>query len=256
MSNKREREKRREERLREEAQASGGDRRTRLLQMAAGVVFLVVVAVVVLIVVNGSGDDGGGDATNIADAAEVNGELAGLPQKTMTIGDPKAPVELIEYGDLQCPVCKQHAEEILPPIIQGPVKQGQAKLTFQNFTIIGPQSVTAGEAAVAAGEQGVGWNFVELFYRNQGKENAGYADDAFLEAVAKGAGVKDLAKWNKDRKSKKAEEAVNGATSQAQTYGFTGTPSYAIKGPGTNGVELLGSPGSAAALEEAIQEAS
>jgi protein-disulfide isomerase len=256
MSNKREREKRREKRLNEEARATSTDRRARLLQLGAGAVFLVIVVVVVLIVVNSSSSESGGDSSEIAHVAEVNKTLSGIPQEKTVLGNPKASVELVEYGDLQCPVCKEYSEQILPQIMEGPVKKGQAKLVFHNFTIIGPQSIPAGTAALAAGEQGRGWTYIELFYRNQGKENSGYATDAFLEAVAKKAGVKNLAKWNEDRNSKRLRQELNATTSQAQNYGFTGTPSFAIKGPGTNGVKLLGTPGSTGSLEEAIEEAS
>jgi protein-disulfide isomerase len=168
-------------------------------------------------------------------------------------GDPKAPVELVEFGDLQCPVCKGYSEEILPPIIESKVKKGEVKLDFRNFTIIGEQSPPAGAAALAAGEQRRGWNYVELFYRNQGAENSGYADDEFLEAVAKGAGVKNLAKWNEDRKELLGE--VEATTEEAQQLGFEGTPSFALKGPETDGLEPLGTPGSTGELEEAIEKA-
>ena len=177
----------------------------------------------------------------------------------MTLGDPKAPVELIEFGDLQCPFCKQYSEEVLPPVIEGQVKQGQAKITFRNYVIIGAESYPAGQAALAAGEQGVGWNFIELFYRNQGKERSGYVTEEFIEAVAEGAGVKDMAAWNKARKSKRLEEEVEATTSEAKNkFHFTGTPSFAIKGPSTNGLELLSESetGSTEAIEEAIDNAS
>ncbi len=229
------------------------DRRTKLMQLASGAVFLVIVVVVALIVVNSSSDSGG-DAENIEGAAEVANALKGIPQNEMVLGDPKAPVELVEFGDLQCPVCKGFAEEILPPIIENQVKNGEAKIDFRNFTIIGPQSVDAGAAALAAGTQGQGWNFIELFYKNQGAENSGYADDAFLEAVAKGAGVKNLAKWNEDRKLLRAQ--VEETSQEAEQLDFSGTPSFAIEGPSTRGLETLGTPSSPGAFEEAIEEAS
>jgi protein-disulfide isomerase len=237
MSNKREREKRREQRLQEETKVDAGERRTRLLQFGAGAVFLAIVAVVVLIVVNSSSDEG-------------------IPQQGLVLGDPKAKVELIEYGDLQCPVCKSYSEEFLPQIIEGQVKDGKAKIAFRNFTIIGPQSAPAGAAALAAGAQGRGWEYLELFYHNQGGENSGYADDDFLTAVAKGAGVKDIAKWNTDRKGAKFTDEVTATTEEAQNMGLTGTPSFAIKGPNSNGVELLGTPSAPEEVEEAIDNAS
>ncbi|HEV2790324.1 MAG TPA: thioredoxin domain-containing protein [Solirubrobacterales bacterium] len=253
MSSRRERDKRREERLRAETTVSAEDRRARLLQMAAGAVFLVVAVVLVLIVVNASSSDGGGD-TELEGVAEVNRHLEGIPQQGLVLGDPRAPVELVEFGDLQCPVCAGYAEEILPPLIEGPVAQGQVKIDFRNYTIIGPQSASAGAAALAAGEQRRGWNFLEIFYRNQGGENSGFADDAFLKAVAEAAGVQDLAKWSKDRTDLLKE--VESTTAQAQDLGLTGTPSFAIKGPSTDGLEAIGTPESTEALEEAINEAS
>jgi protein-disulfide isomerase len=140
-------------------------------------------------------------------------------------------------------------------VIENKVDSGEAKITFHNFTIIGPQSAPAGAAALAAGEQRRGWNFIELFYRNQGIENSEYADDEFLKAVAEGAGVKDIAKWESDRKGAKITGEVRQSTEEAQRLGFESTPSFAIKGPKTNGLELLGNPGSAEEIEAAIESA-
>lgn len=254
MSGRRDREARREERLREDEQAGAAERRQRLIKLASAAGFLALVAIAVVVVVS-SNESSGGDANNIADAGPVNQLLDGIPQEGMTLGEPSAKVTLLEFGDLQCPVCKGYSEEILPQVIEAQVRSGEAKLNFNNYTIIGPQSTPAGAAAIAAGEQGRGWNFIELFYRNQGVEDSGYATDAFLTAIAKGAGVPDIAKWNADRKSQRVLSEVAATTAEAEKLGFTGTPSFAVKGPGTSGVETLGTPGSAADLESAVSNA-
>jgi protein-disulfide isomerase len=254
MSNKREREKRREQRLQEETRVDSGERRARLLQIGAGAVFLAIVAVVILIVA--SGGDSGGDAENLKEVSAGDSLVGAAPQNGMVLGKPSAKVELIEFGDLQCPVCKGYSEDILPQVVENKVDNGEAKIAFKNFTIIGEQSEPAGAAALAAGNQGRGWNYLELFYRNQGEENSGYADDEFLTAVAEASGVKDIAKWDQDRKSAKTTGEVKETSEQAQTYGFTGTPSFAIKGPGTNGLELLGNLSSPEEFEAAIDDAS
>ncbi len=255
MSNKREREKRREERLQEETKVDAGERRTRLLQFGAGAIFLAIVAVVVLIVAS-SGGSSGGDATNLKEVSAVDSLVGGSPQSGLVLGHPKAKVQLFEYGDLQCPVCKAYSEEVLPQVIENQVDKGVATIDFRNFTIIGPQSLPAGAAALAAGAQGRGWNYLELFYRNQGEENSGYATDEFLTAIAKGAGIKDISKWNQERQAKKFTTEVTTTTEQAQNFGFTGTPSFAIKGPNSNGTELLGTPSTPEEIEEAIKKAS
>lgn len=254
MSNKREREKRREERLREEERVDTTDRRTRLLQLGAGAVFLVIAVVVVLIIVNSSSSESGGD-TKLEEVASVHKLVDGIPQKNLVLGDPKAKVHLIEFGDLQCPICRAYSEQVLPEIIQKRVRTGEITLEFRNFIIIGEDSTPAGEAAVAAGNQGKGWQFIELWYRNQGVENSGYVTEPFIESIAKGAKIPDLAKWNKERKEQTAAEALEKTTKEAQGFGMNGTPSFAIEGPGTKGIELLGTGESAGRLEEDIEKA-
>jgi protein-disulfide isomerase len=226
------------------------DRRKKLLQLASGAGFLAIVAVAVLIVAAGGGS--GGD-TKLEGKAAVDRLLAGIPQQGMVLGDPQAPVKLVEFGDLQCPTCRGYAEEVLPPIIESQVRKGEAKLEFRNFTIIDQQSVPAGAAALAAGEQARGWSYVELFYENQGEEHSGYVDDAFLTAIAKGAGVKDLARWQEERR--KLVPEVENSTERARQLGFGGTPSFAVEGPRSEDLEPLGTPESTASLEEAIENA-
>lgn len=254
MSGKQEREKRREERMAAETEVGAQDRRKKLLQIGAGAAFLAVVVVVVGIVVASGGDDGG-DASNIKDAALVDQELSGLEQNGLVIGDPKAPVELVEFGDLQCPVCKAASEEALPALFEGAVAEGKAKISFRNFVIISEESEPAGAAAIAAGNQGRGWNFLELFYRNQGKEASGYVTDDFLTAIAKAAGVKDIAQWNEDRNSSKVKNEVKASGEEARRIGLEGTPTFMVKGPNTNGLELVGTATTPEPLESAIEAA-
>lgn len=253
MSGKNSREARREERLRAESESEQGERRKRLLQIGSGAAFLVVAVVLVLIVISASKTSGGD--TNLEDVGLVKNQLQGIPQDGMVLGDPGAKVTLLEFGDLQCPVCKGFSEEIIPSVIDSKVRSGEAKLEFKNFTIISEESTPAGAAAIAAGKQGRGWTFIELFYRNQGPEDSGYVTDEFLTEIARGAGVPDIATWNGDRKSSATLAEVKRTTEEAEELEFTGTPSFAVEGPGTKGPETLGTPGTSGALEEAIEAA-
>jgi protein-disulfide isomerase len=231
------------------------ERRQKMIKLASAAVFLAVVVVAVLIVISQNQSGDGGDASSVEGAAEVERQLAGIPQQGMVLGEPSAKVTLIEFGDLQCPVCKGFAEEIIPPIIEGQIRNGEAKLDFRNFTIISQESIPAGAAAVAAGEQGRGWNFVELFYRNQGIEASGYVTDSFLTAIAEAAGVPDIDKWSSDRKSKRVVAVVEDTTREAQQFDLSGTPSFAIEGPSASGLKVIGTPQSTGELESAISDA-
>jgi len=226
-----------------------GGRRENLIKLASAMAFLAVVGVVVLIVTTQHG--AGGD-TNLEGVTAVRKLLGGLPQHGLALGEPKAKVAVVEFGDLQCPACRAYSENQLSELIGGPVRHGRARLEFRNFTIIGPESTPAGAAAIAAGEQGRGWSFVELFYRNQGEENLGYVTDAFLRAIAKGAGVPDLARWNRTRHSARVLGEVAETTHEAERLGFTGTPSFALESSGAVGSEPLGTLPSTGDLEAAI----
>jgi protein-disulfide isomerase len=230
-------------------------RRQRLLQLSAGGVFLAIIAVVVvIIVVSSAGGDSGGEPTH-AEQGEVGKLLNGIPQSATRLGKPDAPVKIYEYGDLQCPFCKANAEEVTPPIIEAAVRNGEANITFRQFIIIGPESIPAGEAALAAGAQAKAWNFIELFYRNQGEENSGYVTEEFIESIGKRSGIPDLKKWNAERSSGKYKKQLEAETKQAEKIGFEGTPSFAIEGPNSQGLEKIGTPETPGQLEEAIEKA-
>jgi protein-disulfide isomerase len=235
---------------RREERSETSERRQRMVKLGSAAAFLGLAVVAVLIVVSQSQSGG-----KVVHASEVNRGLRGIPQSGMTLGRPDAKVALLEFADLQCPVCRGYSEDVLSQVIENRVRSGEARLEFRNFTIIGPESRPAGAAAIAAGEQGRGWNFVEIFYRSQGSENSGYVNDEFLTAVARAARVPDIARWNADRKSARVLEEVKDSTSQAESLGFTGTPSFAVEGPGTSGLEPLGTPESTDALESAISSA-
>lgn len=229
------------------------ERRRRVVQLGSAAAFLAVVVVAVLIVVGQSQTEGGD--TDLEGAGEVRQELAGIPQQGLTLGEPDAPVRLVEFGDLQCPVCKGFAEEVIPEVIDSRVRSGEARIEFRNFTIISEESVPAAAAAIAAGEQGRGWEFIELFYRNQGIERSGYVTDDFLTEIARGAGVPDIERWDSDRESRRVLGAVSAQTAEAERLGLEGTPSFAVEGP-TKGLEVLDFLESPAEIEAAIDAAS
>jgi len=233
--------------------AARSERRERMIKLSSALGFLAVVAVAVLIVLSQSQGEGG-DAGSIGGVDEVERLLEGIPQQGLVLGKPQAKVVLIEFGDLQCPVCKGYAEDQVRDVIEGPLRRGEARLDFRNYTIIGDESVAAGAAALAAGQQSRGWNFVELFYRNQGAERSGYVSDEFLTAIARKAGVSDIDRWERARKSRAVLAEVDATNAEARKLGFTGTPSFAIEGPETRGLEALGTPTSAEDLEAAITD--
>jgi protein-disulfide isomerase len=254
MSAKKERERRREERLERQGEAAENERRQRLIKIASAAGFLAIIAVVVLVVVSQSQTSGGD--TSLESVDEVERNLVNIPQDGLTLGRPTAKVTLVEFGDLQCPICRDFAVKVLPELIASKVRSGEAAIEYRNYPILGPESETAAAAAIAAAEQDRGWEFIELFYKNQGIEDTGYVTADFLTSIAKGAKVADIPRWNHDRATGRVQAEVERTTAEAEQLGFGGTPSFAVEGPGTKGLEPLGSLGTLGEFEEAIEAAS
>ncbi|MGA7397166.1 MAG: thioredoxin domain-containing protein [Solirubrobacterales bacterium] len=218
----------REKRLKAEAAAKGGDRRQNLFKIVGISAFVAIIAIVVIVVAVGSGGDDDSSSTSNASSSEVNQVIDSLPQNGTVLGNAKTGVTLVEFGDLQCPICKVYADDVLPDIITGPIKDGDANFDFRQWAILGEQSTLAAKAALAAAEQGRYWQFVEAFYVDQGIENSGYVTDDFLTGIAEDAGVPDIDQWNTDRESDALNEKLLEVDDEASAEGFSGTPSFAI----------------------------
>lgn len=216
----------REKRLKAEAAAQSSDKRQNLAKIFGIAAFVVVVGVVVAIIAISSG---GGNDPDGSGSGDASASIEGLAQSGNMLGDPKAPVTLVEFGDLQCPICKQYAEQILPDVMTGPVKDGTANVEYENWAILGPDSTLAAKAAIAAGQQDKMWSFIDTFYDNQGVENSGYVTDDFLTEIAEKAGVPDIDKWNTDREAPAMDEDLARIDAIATENGFSGTPSFAFR---------------------------
>jgi protein-disulfide isomerase len=209
--------------------------RRKARQIASGVAFLGICAIAVLIVVSQAGGGSGGD-TKLEDVGLVKQQLQGIPQHGTVLGDPRAKVRVVEYGDLQCPACKEFSLRTAPGLIDEVVRKDTASYDFRPWVVIGQpprtQSTEAAKAALAASEQNRYWNYIELFYRNQGVEESGYVTDPFLTAIAKGAGVPDIARWNRDRRSRRWDQVLADTSAEVEQLGLIGTPSLVVEGPG------------------------
>ena len=75
-----------------------------------------------------------------------------------------------------------HAERV-PELVSKEVRDGKVKVVYKAFQTATPSQQTfqtQQAAALAAGEQNRFWNYVELFYHQQGQEGSGYVNDNYL----------------------------------------------------------------------------
>jgi protein-disulfide isomerase len=131
----------------------------------------------------------GGSTPAAPPAPPASATFRGIPEHAGVLGDPKAPLTLTEYVDLQCPICAEASKQTLPWLVEHYVRPGKAKLELRTLHFIGPDSERAAHVAAGAEQQGRLWPFIEAFYAAQGQENSGYVTDGFLRSVSKAAGV-------------------------------------------------------------------
>ncbi len=236
-----EKQRRREQRERRAAAEAGAERRRRRLWLLGGVVAAAALVVAVLALASGGGDDGPqglGGGSSLNGQAEVNELFAGIPQRGIALGDPDAPVTVVEFVDLQCPFCAQFAREELPELVRRYVRTGDVRLELRVLTFLGEDSVRAGQVAAAAAQQNLGWQFADLFFANQGRENSGYATDEFLREVAEGVDGLDAYKALADAEGPAAAAQLRRAAAAAETLGVQSTPTF-VAGPTGGRLEPL-----------------
>jgi protein-disulfide isomerase len=219
--------------------------------IGAIVAAVVVVGVLVGISLAGGGDD---EVSSIENVEQVQSEFAGIPSAGNTIGDANAEVEIVEYGDTSCPICKDASETSIPQVVDEFVKSGEAKLTFRPIAFISRSSERGALGAEAAGMQNAMWPFVTLIYANQGPEtDQDWLTDDLLEEAATKLGL-DVEKWKTDYAGDAVASQFFQRQNEADADNVTGTPFFVVKGP--NGTESFSGAVGLSRFREAIEKVS
>jgi protein-disulfide isomerase len=179
----------------------------------------------------------GSTAAPVKGIAQVDRLFAGIPQHGNVLGNPQAKVTLFEFGDLRCPSCRNYETDYFPQFVRTWVRTGKVKVSFQLWPILGPDSVVAARAGLAAQKQNRFWQFAELFYLNQGSESVHYVNAAFLDRIA-GAAKLNAAQFDRERLPLYTQPLAAIATTATNAQ-FQGTPSFGVIGP-KNGFVLGG----------------
>jgi protein-disulfide isomerase len=238
-SRTKQKEEARARRLAEERAHAERARRQRRMQMLAGVVLaaVAVIAVAIAISSSGGGTTKASPAAFRSAASTVDSTLAGIPQSGSTLGSPSAKVTVTEYGDLECPICRDFALGAENQLIAGEVKAGKVKLVYKSLetatgsgatpNMFGPQQA----AAYAAGAQAKAWNYILVFYHSQGQEGTAYVNPSFLNGIAAAIPGLNYSKWSSASTSSALTSQITSEEQQAASRGFNSTPTIVVQGP-------------------------
>jgi protein-disulfide isomerase len=199
--------------------ARRGRSRRRSWQVVIGIGVLVV-AVVAGVAIQSNRSSSSGAVVRPAHALGPNdGEVRGKAS---------APVLVEEYGDFQCPHCRDFQRDVVPTIDRL-VDQGKVRFDYHPIGFIGPESTTAANAATCAGDQGKFWQYHDALFAAQGPENSGTFSNAELQRIAQQVGVAGD-KFNTCLRNGTYNGWIAKVTDDASRRGVNATPTVLVDG--------------------------
>lgn len=160
----------------------------------------------------------------------VSGEGLKLNEGDVILGDPNAPVTIIEYSDFQCPFCGRFYSQTEPLIKENYVQTGKVKFVYRHFAFLGPESKAAANAVECAKEQGSFWDFHDQLFDAEirdGREHNGNLDRALFLSIAQKLGL-DTAEYTSCLDTNKYNDKVESDYSVAQSLGVAATPTIFV----------------------------
>lgn len=147
-------------------------------------------------------------------------------------GSPDALVEVVEFGDFECPGCGIFATLTEPDLISRQVATGEARFRFMDFPLdIHPNAVAAHNAAACANEQGRFWEMHDQIFGTQDRWNsqATRSPKRVLKQLAGAAGA-DVARWEECYDSGRMLAQVLANRREGERLRVGSTPSFLIGG--------------------------
>jgi protein-disulfide isomerase len=143
-------------------------------------------------------------------------------------GQASAKINVVEFGDYQCPFCERFFTQTEPQLLQNYVNTGKVKFYFLDFAFLGPDSQTLGQGAWCANDQGKYYDYHDYIYSHQQQENSGWANATQVIAMAGNINGLSIQQFSSCLTSGTYQSRVQQNTQLGQSSQVTGTPSILI----------------------------
>lgn len=162
-----------------------------------------------------------------------------LDNGSSILGNPNAPITLVEFGDYQCHFCNVFFHTTEDNILKNYVETGKVRMIFKDYNIIGPDSVNASHGAHCAKDQGLFWEYHDILYSNWTGENNGWASSENLGKFAQEIEL-DMNIWSECMSSGIHSQTILASNENAKSLELTGTPVFFVIGPDGKTTKLFG----------------
>ena len=191
-------------------------------------VILGVIVVAIVVVIVASYSSAPSETVNLA-MGRTHGTIS-TAMGSPILGDPSAPITIVEFGDYQCEQCYAWFHETKPAIVQNYIDTGKANLVFVDLAFLGRDSPKAAQASYCAEDQGMYWEYHNILYNSQESVDSGWANSERLKAFAFSLDL-DMTLFESCLDSEKYSKRVQYNIQQAKNNGVKGTPGFFIVGP-------------------------
>jgi protein-disulfide isomerase len=237
-----------------EAPVKAMPRRGRLWVAAILALFLFGLGYLIVAI---STQEEGGAKVEIAGINDAQRIFAGMPQEGDRLGSDDAPVTVQIFNDLQCSDCREDFLRTIPTLAEDYARPGDAKLLYRHYSNSINTEQLGFYGAEAAADQGYGWQYTYLFFRNQDEAERFGINQDFLASVAGGVEELNIPEWEEDLEDNAAgpdgaiSKRLAGYEELGRGLGIRVRQAAIVSGP--NGTETLQDGPSLGQIERAIE---
>ncbi len=193
---------------------------------------------------------GGTTTTTIPQTIKID-----IPSFVPFRGSESAKINIVEFGDYQCPYCEQFFASLEPQTLTDYVNNGKTKFYFMDFQFLSADSFTLGQGAWCANDQGKYYEYHDYIYSHQGQERTGWATPDKVKVLAANISGIDTQKFNDCLDNKKYESRVQQLTQLGQQLGVQGTPTIFVGNDNKGYAVIPGLPRSYDVFKQVIEQA-
>ena len=141
------------------------------------------------------------------------------------MGDPDAPVQIVEYSDYKCGHCGAFSIETEPLLEEEYIKTGKVYFVYRSVgaMLSGAEPMLGAEASYCAGDQNMFWEMHDMIFANQTTSFT----NGTMEKWAKAAGI-DLDQYKSCMSANTYQARANQDEADAKAEGINGTPAFVI----------------------------
>jgi hypothetical protein len=168
---------------------------------------------------------------------EMRQIFGGVRQLDDRLGSDDAPVQMQVFLDAQSSTYRDQFFDTIPALVNGPVRAGSLKLLYRNRSLTRNATELSFYGIEAAQEQGYGWQFAYLMFKNQDLAKKKGLDEDFLTHLAETIENMDIDEWKQDFEEGNQPDSAMNADLQAQdqlaiNLKIRDKPAVVVNGPG------------------------